>query len=88
MDASFGVKLPGLVPSYVGSLREIPDLVVEFEKLGFDDVMDGEHILYADNMSHPGGAGNFEHSRTEQHSDRSDTLVMLARSLRRQPGSR
>jgi len=77
VDASFGVKLPGLVPSYVGSLREIPDLVVEFEKLGFDDVMDGEHILYADNMSHPGGAGNFEHSRTEQHSDRSDTLVMF-----------
>ncbi|QRP42830.1 TIGR03619 family F420-dependent LLM class oxidoreductase [Amycolatopsis sp. FDAARGOS 1241] len=77
MEASFGVKLPGLVPSYAGSLREIPDLAVEFEKLGFDDVMDGEHILYAAEMSHPGGAGNFEHSRTEQHSDRSDTLVMF-----------
>ncbi|WIX75669.1 TIGR03619 family F420-dependent LLM class oxidoreductase [Amycolatopsis carbonis] len=77
MEASFGVKLPGLVPAYAGSLREIPDLVVEFEKLGFDDVMDGEHILYAAEMDHPGGAGNFEHSRTEQHSDRSDTLVMF-----------
>lgn len=78
MDASFGIKLPGLVPSHVSSLREIPDLVVEFEKLGFDDVMDGEHILYAADMPHPGGAGNFEHSRVEQRSDRSDTLVMFA----------
>ncbi len=78
MQASFGVKLPGLVPSYVPTLADIPGLVVEFEKLGFDDVMDGEHILYAAQMDHPGGAGNFEHSRTEQHSDRSDTLVMFA----------
>jgi probable F420-dependent oxidoreductase len=29
-------------------------------------------------MNHPGGAGNFEHSRVEQHSDRWDTLVMFA----------
>ncbi len=78
MQASFGVKLPGLVPSYVPTLAGIPDLVVELERLGFDDVMDGEHILYAADMDHPGGAGNFEHSRTEQHSDRSDTLVMFA----------
>ena len=78
MDASFGVKLPGLVPEHVPSLREIPDFVVELERIGFDDVMDGEHILYAAQMDHPGGAGNFEHSRTEQHSDRSDTLVMFA----------
>jgi probable F420-dependent oxidoreductase len=40
--------------------------------------MDGEHILYAAEMDHPGGAGNFEHSRVEQHSDRSDTLVMFS----------
>jgi probable F420-dependent oxidoreductase len=78
VDASFGVKLPGLVPAYVPSLREIPDFVVELERLGFDDVMDGEHILYAADMEHPGGAGNFEHSRVEQHSDRSDTLVMFS----------
>jgi probable F420-dependent oxidoreductase len=78
VDASFGVKLPGLVPSYVPTLRQIPDMVVELEQLGFDDVMDGEHILYAPDMDHPGGAGNFEHSRTEQFSDRSDTLVMFA----------
>jgi probable F420-dependent oxidoreductase len=40
--------------------------------------MDGEHILYEAVMDHPGGAGNFEHSRSEQHSDRCDTLVMFA----------
>ena len=78
MDASFGVKLPGLVPTYVPSLRDIPDFVVELENIGFDDVMDGEHILYAAHMDHPGGSGNFEHSRVDQQSDRSDTLVMFA----------
>jgi probable F420-dependent oxidoreductase len=66
------------VPAYARSLRDIPDLVVEFERLGFDDVMDGEHILYAAEMNHPGGAGNFEHSRLEQRSDRWDTLLMFA----------
>jgi probable F420-dependent oxidoreductase len=78
VDASFGIKLPGVVPGYAPTLRQIPDLVVELEALGFDDVMDGEHILYAPDMDHPGGSGNFSHSRTEQHSDRSDTLVMFA----------
>lgn len=78
MDQSFGIKLPGLVPSYARSLRDVPDLAVELERLGFDDVMDGEHILYTRRMHHPGGAGNFEHSRAEQHSDRWDTLVMFA----------
>ena len=78
MDQSFGIKLPGLIPGYAGAPRDIPALAAEFERLGFDDVMDGEHILYAAQMNHPGGAGNFEHSRTEQHSDRWDTLVMFA----------
>src|SRR5579863_4013773 len=78
VDQSFGIKLPGLVPAYANALRDIPALAAEFERLGFDDVMDGEHILYAAQMSHPGGAGNFEHSRVEQHSDRWDTLVMFA----------
>ena len=78
MDQSFGIKLPGLVPAYADAPRDIPGLAVEFERLGFDDVMDGEHILYAAQMNHPGGAGNFEHSRVEQHSDRWDTLVMFA----------
>lgn len=78
MDQSFGIKLPGLVPAYADGPRDIPALAVEFERLGFDDVMDGEHILYAAEMNHPGGAGNFEHSRAEQHSDRWDTLLMFA----------
>jgi probable F420-dependent oxidoreductase len=78
VDQSFGIKLPGVVPGYAPTLRQIPDFVVELEQLGFDDVMDGEHILYAAQMDHPGGAGNFEHSRTEQYSDRCDTLVMFA----------
>jgi probable F420-dependent oxidoreductase len=78
MDASFGVKLPGLVPSCVPSLRELPDFVVELERIGFDDVMDGEHVLYTAEMEHPGGSGNFRHGRVEQHSDRADTLVTFA----------
>jgi len=78
VDQSFGIKLPGLVPAYGDAPRDIPALAAEFERLGFDDVMDGEHILYAAEMNHPGGAGNFEHSRVEQHSDRWDTLVMFA----------
>jgi probable F420-dependent oxidoreductase len=78
VDQSFGIKLPGLVPAYAKSPGEIPALAAEFERLGFDDVMDGEHILYAAQMDHPGGAGNFEHGRVEQHSDRWDTLVMFA----------
>lgn len=59
MDQSFGIKLPGLVPAHANALRDIPALTAEFERLGFDDVMDGEHILYAAEMNHPGGAGNF-----------------------------
>jgi len=78
MEASFGIKLPGLVPAYASSPRDIPALAAEFESLGFDDVMDGEHILYMGHMHHPGGAGNFEHSRSQQHSDRWDTLTMFA----------
>jgi probable F420-dependent oxidoreductase len=78
VNQSFGVKLPGLVPRYAPTLGEVPDFVAQLEQLGFDDVMDGEHILYAADMAHPGGSGNFEHSRAEQHSDRSDTLVMFA----------
>lgn len=77
MDASFGIKLPGLVPAYVPTFRELPDLVAEFEKLGFDDVMDGEHVLFAPSMTHPGGSGNFQHGRATQVSDRADTIVMF-----------
>jgi probable F420-dependent oxidoreductase len=77
MRASFGIKLPGLVPTYAPTFRELPDLVLEFEKLGFDDVMDGEHVLFAPSMAHPGGSGNFQHGRQHQVSDRADTIVMF-----------
>lgn len=78
MTASFGVKLPGLIPTYAPTLRDVPDLVAEFERLGFDDVMDGEHILFAPQMHHPGGSGNMVHGRDIQHSDRGDSMLMFA----------
>ena len=78
MTPSFGVKLPGLVPTYARTLREIPDLAHAFERMGFDDVMDGEHILFGPVMDHPGGSGNFEHSRTTSQSDRCDSMLMFA----------
>jgi probable F420-dependent oxidoreductase len=78
MTPSFGVKLPGLIPGYAPTLADLPDLVVEFERLGFDDVMDGEHILFAPVMHHPGGSGNMAHGRDRQHSDRGDSLLLFA----------
>ncbi len=78
MAPSFGIKLPGLVPSYAKTLRDLPDLAGEFERLGFDDVMDGEHILFAPVMAHPGGSGNFSHGRDTQQSDRCDSMLMFA----------
>jgi probable F420-dependent oxidoreductase len=80
MQQSFGVKLPGVVPRWVPSYREVPDLVVEFERMGFDDVMDGEHILFSPVMHHPGGAGNMVHGRDTHHSDRADTIVTFSAS--------
>jgi probable F420-dependent oxidoreductase len=78
MDQSFGIKLPGLVPAIAASFRALPDYVAELEKIGFDDVMDGEHILFTPVMDHPGGAGNMLHERVTQRSDRADTLVMFS----------
>jgi probable F420-dependent oxidoreductase len=78
MKQSFGVKLPGTVPRWAATYRDVPDLVVEFERIGFDDVVDGEHILFTPVMHHPGGAGNMVHGRDTQHSDRADTLVTFA----------
>jgi probable F420-dependent oxidoreductase len=75
---SFGIKLPGLVPAYACSLSEVVDLVVEFERMGFDDVMDSEHILFAPEMHHPGGAGQMVHGRDRQQSDRADPLILFA----------
>jgi probable F420-dependent oxidoreductase len=78
MKESFGVKLPGTVPRWAATYRDIPDLIVEFERIGFDDVVDGEHILFTPVMHHPGGAGNMVHGRDTQQSDRADTLVTFA----------
>jgi probable F420-dependent oxidoreductase len=78
MQQSFGVKLPGVVPHWAPSYREVPDLVVEFERMGFDDVMDGEHILFSPVMHHPGGAGNMVHGRDTHRSDRADTMVTFS----------
>jgi probable F420-dependent oxidoreductase len=78
MKQSFGVKLAGAVPRWAATYRDIPDLVLEFERIGFDDVVDGEHILFTPVMHHPGGAGNMVHGRDTQHSDRADTLVTFA----------
>jgi probable F420-dependent oxidoreductase len=77
MDQSFGIKLPGLVPATTSSFRTLPDYVAELEKIGFDDVIDGEHILFTPVMDHPGGAGNMVHERVTQRSDRADTLIMF-----------
>ena len=66
MERSFGVKLPGLVPTLTESFKTLPDYVAELEKIGFDDVMDGEHILFVPVMDHPGGAGNMVHERVTQ----------------------
>jgi probable F420-dependent oxidoreductase len=78
MKESFGVKLPGTVPRWAATYRDIPNLIVEFERIGFDDVVDGEHILFTPVMHHPGGAGNMVHGRDTQQSDRADTLVTFA----------
>jgi alkanesulfonate monooxygenase SsuD/methylene tetrahydromethanopterin reductase-like flavin-dependent oxidoreductase (luciferase family) len=78
MRQSFGVKLPGTVPRWAATYHDVPNLVVEFERLGFDDVVDGEHILFSPVMRHPGGAGNMVHGRDSQRSDRGDTIVTFA----------
>jgi probable F420-dependent oxidoreductase len=78
LKQSFGIKLPGLVPAYAPSFTELVDLVVEFERIGFDDVMDSEHILFAPSMEHPGGAGHMVHGRDRQQSDRADPLILFA----------
>jgi probable F420-dependent oxidoreductase len=78
VNQSFGIKLPGLVPTYAATFADLPAVVAEIERLGYDDVMDGEHILFAPVMHHPGGAGSMVHGRDQQRSDRADTLVTLA----------
>jgi probable F420-dependent oxidoreductase len=78
MDGSFGIKLPGLVPRWASTYREVADLVADFERMGFDDVVDGEHVLFTPVMEHPGGAGGMIHERSEPRSDRADTIVTFS----------
>lgn len=77
MEHSFGIKLTGLVPRQVPTLLDLPDLVAAFERIGFDDVSDGEHVLFAPGMVQPGGGGDLVHERTEQLSDRADPMIMF-----------
>jgi probable F420-dependent oxidoreductase len=78
MSLTFGIKLAGLVPSYAPSIADLPDLVSEFERMGADDVIVGEHLLFGPDMRHPGGSGKIVHGRTEQKSDVADALVLFA----------
>ena len=78
MKQSLGAKLPGMIPRWAAGVHDIPDLILALEQIGFDDVVDGEHILFTPVMHHPGGSGNMVHGRDIQHSDRADTLVIFA----------
>ena len=78
MEQHFGVKLPGLVPAYASNLADVPDLVVELEQQGWDDVFDGEHILFGPSMAHPGSTGDMVHGRSHKRSDRADSLMMFS----------
>ena len=73
----FGVKLAGLVPRWA-SVARLPGLCAQFEQLGADEVVCGEHILYGADMHHPGGSGKIRHSRTEQQSDGLDPFVLFS----------
>lgn len=77
MDASFGIRLPGLVPGYARTLRELIEFAVELEAIGFDDVTDSEHVLFTRDMRPPCSTGNMVLGRDTQRSDRADTLVVL-----------
>lgn len=77
MDCSFGAKLPGLIPGSVPDLRALVERAVQLEAIGFDDVVDSEHVLFAPEMRHPGGSGAIVHGRDQQHSDRGDPLVLF-----------
>ena len=75
---SFAIKLAGLVPHWAPTVAELPRLCAEFEQLGADEVVCGEHILYGPEMHHPGGSGKIRHSRTEQRSDGADVFVLFS----------
>jgi probable F420-dependent oxidoreductase len=72
------IKLAGLVPHWAATVGDLPALGAEFERLGADEVVCGEHILYGADMRHPGGSGRIHHSRTEQRSDGVDVFVLFS----------
>jgi probable F420-dependent oxidoreductase len=74
---SIGVKLGGLVPERAPTLVELVELAVELERIGADGIVDSEHILFTEDMPHPGGSGKVVHERTSQLSNRGDPLMML-----------
>lgn len=76
MKRSFGMKLGGLVPEYATTIAELPALAAEFERMGADDVIHGEHILFAPTMPHPGEPAA-THGRVGRRSDVSDVTVLL-----------
>ncbi|MGH9001391.1 MAG: TIGR03619 family F420-dependent LLM class oxidoreductase [Acidimicrobiia bacterium] len=78
MTPTFGIKLAGLVPRWAPTIADLPALTVEFEQLGADEVVSGEHILYGPDMRHPGGSGKIRHSRSEQRSDFGDLFVLFS----------
>ena len=73
-----GIKLAGLVPNWAPSVADLPALCAEFERIGADEVVCGEHILYGLDMHHPGGSGTIVHRRTEQRSDGLDVFVLFS----------
>src|SRR5258708_20307967 len=75
---ALAIKLAGLVPHWAATVAELPALCAEFERLGADEVVCGEHILYGPDMRHPGGAGTTHHSRTEHRSDGADVFVLIS----------
>jgi probable F420-dependent oxidoreductase len=78
--ASIAVKASGLVPYLCPEVSGLPDLIVEFETMGADEVVYGEHLLYGADMDHPLRAGPVVNSRTEKHSDVLDVLMLFSAS--------
>ena len=76
--AALAVKLAGLVPGWAPTVAHLPRLCAEFEALGADEVVCGEHLLYGPDMHHPGGSGKIVHRRTEQRSDGADPFVLFS----------